>query len=149
MISFTRHIQEACKPVLWVLFSVLLLVNCGKDEVPTVQALNFQDSSVSFQNNSCTAGVTLINGSGEIYTLSFLSASFKDANDDTYETEFDQNQVIDAFDPVSIAPGATSEGTMVFDLQGQGLTPPLHATVVLVGIAGGQVTHFVGNFTCE
>lgn len=149
MFSYSLHIQEACKPMLSALFCALLLINCGKAPDPIVQTLDFQDNNVSFQNSTCSTQVTLINGSGVVYTLAFLTASFKDDEGHTRQIEFDQNQVIDTFDPVSIAPGAATQGNLVFDLQGAGFIPPITASVVLVGIAGSQVTHFVGNFTCQ
>lgn len=116
---------------------------------PTVQTLSFADESVSFQNTSCSTSITLLNNATVGYSLAFMTANFHDESGDEYQLQFDQNEVIDRFEPPTIAAGASSEGNVTFDLQNSGLTPPILATVIVIGITGQQVTHFVGDFTCQ
>lgn len=149
MFSYFRHIQKACKLGLAYAFLSVFLLGCGSKSQPVVQPISFTQQSVPFQNNECSIQVTLINAGTDVYTLAFLSSSFKDDAGHTHQVQLDQNQVIADFDPVSIGGGAISQGNVVFDLTGTSLTPPITASVVIVGISGSQVTNFVGDFTCE
>jgi hypothetical protein len=78
-----------------------------------------------------------------------MTATFQDESGEEFVLEFDQNQVTGIFEPITIPAGGLSEGDVTFDLQGSNLTPPISATVIVMGITGQQVANFVGNFTCQ
>lgn len=131
------------------LFCVFSLQFCGNNVQPPVQTLSFDDTAVPFQNTSCSTSITLINNATTGYVLGLMTAKFVDVDDEEFQIEFNQNEVSDFFEPPTIGPGGISQGNVTFDLQNANLTPPLAATVIVVGISGQQVTHFIGNFDCE
>jgi hypothetical protein len=148
MKHFTTPIQEACK--IGLLFCIFaFLVHCGGDKTPAAQTITLGNSTVSFVNSSCTVDLTLVNVASQIYTLSFLQASFLDAQNRTYSTEIVQSDLVEVLNPIVISAGGVSEGEVTFDLSDGNLTPPIDGTVVVVGIGNPEVTHFVGNFTCQ
>jgi hypothetical protein len=143
------HIQEVCKLVGAVFFLVISLQSCGATRQPPAQTLTFDEASVPFQNTSCSTGFTLVNNASVGYTLALLTATFEDVDGETYTIELDQNEVIENFDDVVLPPAGNTHASVNFDLSTANLTPPISATVIVVGVTGGQVTHFVGNFDCE
>lgn len=145
----TSHIQKPCAAALTTLLLCFSLQFCGSNSQPLVQTLTFEDSSVPFQNSTCSTSITLVNNASVAYSLAFLTATFEDDIGETYDIQLDQNEVTEAFDPMIVSAGGITHGEVDFSLQNANLTPPFRATVILVGITGGQVTHFVGNFTCE
>ena len=148
MKHFTTPIQEACKFAFF--FCILtFFVHCGGDKTPAAQTITLGNSTVSFVNSSCTVDLTLVNSANQIYTLSFLQASFQDAENRTFTTEIVQSDLIDVLNPIVISAGGVSEGEVTFDLSEGNMTPPIDGTVVVVGIGNPEVTHFVGNFTCQ
>lgn len=114
-----------------------------------METVRFSDSTVSFSNNSCPVAFTMANSSNNSYTIASLIGTFEDANGDTDEITVTENDLAEAVEPSIIPPYGTSEAVVNFNLADSGLTPPLHGTIIVVGVAGSQVTHFVGNFECE
>ncbi len=143
------HIQKVCALGLIIASFAFPLQFCGSTTQPTVQTLSFADQSVSFQNTSCSTSITLLNNASIGYSLAFMTGTFQDENGEEFQVEFNQSEVADRFEPITIAAGASSEGNVTFDLQNSNLTPPISATVIVIGISGQQVTHFVGDFTCQ
>jgi hypothetical protein len=143
------NIQKACKLVFVGIFFTISLQDCGSSHPPTVGTLTIDDDSVPFQNMSCSAALTLVNSTASGYTLAFLTATFTDDHNHTHHIELDQNQVADDFDPIAVNPGGISHGNVKFDLQNTDLVSPISANVIIIALAGQQVTHFVGNFTCR
>ena len=97
----------------------------------------------------CAVDFKLINISDEEYVLTLSSTTFLDSNKKQYAVQSTQDELSKEITPPVIAPVGESTGHMTFDLTGQALIPPLQATMVLVGVNGQYVVHFVGNFTCE
>lgn len=131
------------------LILLLLLQFCGNTIKPTSQLLSFADDRVPFQNTSCSTSITLRNSATVSYSLGLMTAHFVDSDGNEFQVAFSQSQVAHIFSPPTIGAGGFSQGDVTFDLQNTHLTPPLTATVIVVGITGQQVAHFIGNFSCE
>lgn len=91
----------------------------------------------------------MVNSSDSNYVLSLLSATFEDEDGNTFQTEMDSEGLAGLIDPLTIPPLGFSTADITFDLSASGLTPPISATVIVVGVGSSQITHFIGNFTCE
>lgn len=89
------------------------------------------------------------NSSSNSYSLSSIIGTFEDENGNTDEIVVPQEELINDLDPPVIPALGVSNANVTFDLSNSTLITPLRGTVIVVGISGSQVAHFVGNFECE
>lgn len=146
----TSYIQEACKQWAVPLLLVGSLQFCGNQTEVSAQLASIENAPVPYQNSACSTQIKVVNADVTSYTLGLLSASFTDeSTDEPYVIQMNEEELVDVFDSALVSAGGFLEGTATFDLQNANLTTPIQGSIVMVGISGPQVAHFIGNFTCE